>query len=317
MVGEAKRLEEAGAALLNFTNSGPVVGAAVAQAVSIPVLGGFGGGPWLDGRMRMAHRGDRLQRRRHWTTHRTPTPTSHRSRSTRSPAYAEDVRSARQISGGIRGLKEAARRMSDMSLTSARLDGGDRRHRHPLRGGRIRAAAADVLAGWIQRDHGELGDARAAISAPRCWRDCGSGSPASPSTSASRADPVAGWSGSRWIDYVGPGHRAARPPRPRAGSRHGRVCRLLDRRGAGDGCIPSGSPSAVLFPHCGRGAVSNETAREIRRAPGFRGRRGGIGGGDRAPAANGDAGFSDDGRLGPWVSVLRSDASFARALPRA
>ena len=23
--------------------------------VSIPVLGGFGGGPWLDGRMRMAH----------------------------------------------------------------------------------------------------------------------------------------------------------------------------------------------------------------------------------------------------------------------
>ncbi len=54
MVGEAKRLEEAGAALLNFTNSGPVVGPAVAQAVSIPVLGGFGGGPWLDGRVRMA-----------------------------------------------------------------------------------------------------------------------------------------------------------------------------------------------------------------------------------------------------------------------
>ena len=53
MVGEAKRLEDAGAALLNFTNSGPVVGAAVAEAVSIPVVGGFGGGPWLDGRMRM------------------------------------------------------------------------------------------------------------------------------------------------------------------------------------------------------------------------------------------------------------------------
>ena len=29
--------------------------AAVVQAVKIPVLGGFGGGPWLDGRMRMAH----------------------------------------------------------------------------------------------------------------------------------------------------------------------------------------------------------------------------------------------------------------------
>jgi 3-methyl-2-oxobutanoate hydroxymethyltransferase len=27
----------------------------VVRAVAIPVLGGFGGGPWLDGRMRMAH----------------------------------------------------------------------------------------------------------------------------------------------------------------------------------------------------------------------------------------------------------------------
>jgi 3-methyl-2-oxobutanoate hydroxymethyltransferase len=55
LVQEAKQLEEAGASLLDFTNSGPVVGAAVAAAVSIPVIGGFGGGPWLDGRMRMAH----------------------------------------------------------------------------------------------------------------------------------------------------------------------------------------------------------------------------------------------------------------------
>jgi 3-methyl-2-oxobutanoate hydroxymethyltransferase len=54
-VSEAKRLQDAGASLLDFTNSGPVAGAAVASAVSIPVLGGFGGGPWLDGRMRMAH----------------------------------------------------------------------------------------------------------------------------------------------------------------------------------------------------------------------------------------------------------------------
>jgi 3-methyl-2-oxobutanoate hydroxymethyltransferase len=43
------------AALLDFTNSGPSAGSAVVAAVSIPVLGGFGGGPWLDGRMRMAH----------------------------------------------------------------------------------------------------------------------------------------------------------------------------------------------------------------------------------------------------------------------
>src|SRR5699024_5303954 len=54
LLAQARRLEEAGAVLLNFTNSGPVVGEAVARAVGVPVLGGFGGGPWLDGRMRMA-----------------------------------------------------------------------------------------------------------------------------------------------------------------------------------------------------------------------------------------------------------------------
>ena len=51
-VAEAKRLEEAGAALLDFTNSGPVAGPAATSAVSIPVIGGLGGGPWLDGRVR-------------------------------------------------------------------------------------------------------------------------------------------------------------------------------------------------------------------------------------------------------------------------
>ena len=55
LVAEAQRLEDAGASLLNFTNSGPVVGPAVVEAVDIPVLGGFGGGPWLDGRIRMAN----------------------------------------------------------------------------------------------------------------------------------------------------------------------------------------------------------------------------------------------------------------------
>lgn len=54
MVTQARELEQAGAVLLNFTNSGPVVGPAVVQAVDIPVLGGHGGGPWLDGRIRMA-----------------------------------------------------------------------------------------------------------------------------------------------------------------------------------------------------------------------------------------------------------------------
>lgn len=55
LIAEAKMLEKAGASLLNFTNSGPIVGAAVAKAVDIPVLGGFGGGPWLDGRIRMVN----------------------------------------------------------------------------------------------------------------------------------------------------------------------------------------------------------------------------------------------------------------------
>jgi len=55
LVAEAKMLEAAGAVALDFTNSGPVAGAAVVKAVKIPVIGGFGGGPWLDGRVRLAH----------------------------------------------------------------------------------------------------------------------------------------------------------------------------------------------------------------------------------------------------------------------
>ncbi len=55
LVVQAKRLEEAGASLLDFRHSGPEAGPAVVRAVSIPVLGGLGGGPWLDGRIRMAH----------------------------------------------------------------------------------------------------------------------------------------------------------------------------------------------------------------------------------------------------------------------
>jgi 3-methyl-2-oxobutanoate hydroxymethyltransferase len=55
LVAEATLLEDTGACLLDFTNSGPVAGAAVVEAVKIPVIGGFGGGPWLDGRVRLAH----------------------------------------------------------------------------------------------------------------------------------------------------------------------------------------------------------------------------------------------------------------------
>jgi 3-methyl-2-oxobutanoate hydroxymethyltransferase len=100
MVAQAKLLQEAGAALLNFTNSGPVVGAAVAAAVSIPVLGGFGGGPWLDGRMRMAHAAIG------YSASAIDDPPDTYANVARIAldaiaAYADDVRSARQIAGGI------------------------------------------------------------------------------------------------------------------------------------------------------------------------------------------------------------------------
>ena len=54
LVEEARMLEEAGAVALDFTNSGPAAGEAVVKAVQVPVIGGFGGGPWLDGRVRLA-----------------------------------------------------------------------------------------------------------------------------------------------------------------------------------------------------------------------------------------------------------------------
>jgi 3-methyl-2-oxobutanoate hydroxymethyltransferase len=53
---EAKPMEDAGAALIDFRQSGPEEGARAVAAVSIPVLGGLGGGPWLDGRVRAVHR---------------------------------------------------------------------------------------------------------------------------------------------------------------------------------------------------------------------------------------------------------------------
>src|SRR6185436_10012121 len=52
LVEAAKALEAAGASMLDFRHSGPVAGPAVAAAVSIPVIGGLGGGPWRDGRVR-------------------------------------------------------------------------------------------------------------------------------------------------------------------------------------------------------------------------------------------------------------------------
>jgi 3-methyl-2-oxobutanoate hydroxymethyltransferase len=98
LVEEARRLESAGASLLDFTNSGPVAGPAVAKAVSIPVIGGFGGGPWLDGRMRMAHAAIG------YAASSIDSPVDGYANVARIvldaiSAYASDVRAARQIKG--------------------------------------------------------------------------------------------------------------------------------------------------------------------------------------------------------------------------
>ena len=100
LVTEAKQLEQAGAALLDFTNSGPTVGAEVARAVSIPVLGGFGGGPWLDGRIRMAHAAIG-----YGAAGLDDPPDTYANVAQIAfdaiTAYAGDVRAGRQVKGGI------------------------------------------------------------------------------------------------------------------------------------------------------------------------------------------------------------------------
>lgn len=100
LVDEARLLEAAGSSLLNFTNSGPVVGPAVTRAVKIPVLGGFGGGPWLDGRIRMitaaiGYAASGIDKE--------PDTYANVARITYDALreYAEDVRSGQQIRGGV------------------------------------------------------------------------------------------------------------------------------------------------------------------------------------------------------------------------
>jgi 3-methyl-2-oxobutanoate hydroxymethyltransferase len=101
LVDDAKRLEDAGAALLDFTWSGPVAGPAVVAAVSIPVIGGLGGGPWLDGRMRMAHAA--IGYAASALDAKTDTYANVAKITLDAlTAYIEDVRSSRQIKGGIR-----------------------------------------------------------------------------------------------------------------------------------------------------------------------------------------------------------------------
>lgn len=97
-VDQAKQLEDAGAALLDFKHSGPAAGEAVVRAVSIPVIGGIGGGPWLDGRMRMAHAAIG------YAASALDSQTERYANVAKITldaiaAYADDVRAARQIKG--------------------------------------------------------------------------------------------------------------------------------------------------------------------------------------------------------------------------
>ncbi len=100
LVAQAKQLQSAGASLLNFTNSGPVAGPEVAHAVSIPVLGGFGGGPWLDGRVRMAHAAIGYAASAVDDRPETYANVAEVALAAMA-AFADDVRAGRQIKGGV------------------------------------------------------------------------------------------------------------------------------------------------------------------------------------------------------------------------
>jgi 3-methyl-2-oxobutanoate hydroxymethyltransferase len=98
LVEQAKLLESLGASLLDFTNSGPVAGAAAVSAVKIPVIGGFGGGPWLDGRVRMAHTAIGYAEK--WIDSKTDTYFNGAKAALAAfTALIDDARSGRQIKG--------------------------------------------------------------------------------------------------------------------------------------------------------------------------------------------------------------------------
>src|SRR6266705_191013 len=88
LVEESKRLEDAGASVLDFRH-----------AVSIPVIGGLGGGPWLDGRVRLAHTAIGYAAK--WIDAKTETYGNAAKLSFDAfRALIDDVRSGRQIKGG-------------------------------------------------------------------------------------------------------------------------------------------------------------------------------------------------------------------------
>jgi 3-methyl-2-oxobutanoate hydroxymethyltransferase len=75
-----------------------VAGPAVVEAVQIPVVGGLGGGPWLDGRMRMVNAAIGYSAAALESKTETYANVA-RVALDAICAYAEDVRAERQIKG--------------------------------------------------------------------------------------------------------------------------------------------------------------------------------------------------------------------------
>jgi 3-methyl-2-oxobutanoate hydroxymethyltransferase len=97
-VRRAVALADAGASMLDFRHSGPDAGRAVVEAVSIPVIGGLGGGPWLDGRVRaMANAIGYVAKALDDAADRYANVA--RIALDATVAYADDVRAGRQIRG--------------------------------------------------------------------------------------------------------------------------------------------------------------------------------------------------------------------------
>jgi 3-methyl-2-oxobutanoate hydroxymethyltransferase len=103
LVSDARTIEASGASLIDFIHSGPVAGPAVVSAVSIPVLGGMGGGPWLDGRIRMVHAAIGYAASMLESTTETYANVAQITLDALT-AYANDVRTGRQIKGSLNRL---------------------------------------------------------------------------------------------------------------------------------------------------------------------------------------------------------------------
>ena len=143
LVEEAKLLEDAGASLLDFTNSGPVAGAAVVKAGRDPGdrrLRRRSVARWADapGARRHRLRGKMVRIRRP-----RPTPMWRSITLDAFTALIDDVRAGRQIKGGT-------------AMATAIIDGIATRY-EVLGSG---PAAADVCAGRLRRDRREVVDAR-------------------------------------------------------------------------------------------------------------------------------------------------------------